>query len=354
MKPKSTLRSFLLLAGSSLLAMSSASAATYYWDQNGTTTLFGAAGGTWDASGSSTWNADSTGANLGVPPGILSTATTTGDTTNFGTATASSLLSGVITVNGTVDTGSMTFGAGAGNITLSGGTINFAAASTITTNSATSVPVTIGSDISGAATSLTKAGAGILILSGANTYTGKTSITGGFLSINSIQNAGSATANALGTPAAGATSIIDIANGARLRYTGTGHSSDRVTNNTGTGNSTINLDASGSSGTFALTGGVTTAGTSGTSILVLTGTGAGSQSGIISNGTGTNATAVIKSSTGTWVLGGNNTYTGQTQIIGGGSLVGPQLPKSCRSASPLGWNRWKAALPGGSVVVASG
>jgi autotransporter-associated beta strand protein len=322
MKPKSTLRSFLAIAGSSLLVISSASALTYYWDGNNDTSLYGTAQGTWSGTTAGTLTGGWSTSNTGVTVVDGNSVTTgTGDTINFGTATASSLLSGVITVSGTVNSGNMTFGAGAGNITLSGGIINFVAAATITTNNGSSIPVTIGSDITGAATSLTKAGAGILILSGANTYTGKTSITGGFLSINSIQNAGSATANALGTPAAGATSIIDIANGARLRYTGTGHSSDRVINNTTTTNSTITIDASGASGTFALSGGVTTAATANSTTIVLSGTGTGSQSGSIATGGGTNATAVTKSSTGTWVLGGNNTYTGQTQIIGGGSLV---------------------------------
>ena len=56
----------------------------------------------------------------------------------------------------------------------------------------------------GGATSLVKSGAGTWVLSGANTYTGTTTITSGTLSINTIQNAGSAAANSLGRPAAGA------------------------------------------------------------------------------------------------------------------------------------------------------
>ena len=41
MKPTSRLRSFLFLAGSSLMAISSASAITYYWDSNNGTAGFG-------------------------------------------------------------------------------------------------------------------------------------------------------------------------------------------------------------------------------------------------------------------------------------------------------------------------
>jgi autotransporter-associated beta strand protein len=158
-------------------------------------------------------------------------------------------------------------------------------------------------------------------LSGTNTYTLKTTINAGTLSINSIQNASSGTGNSLGTPGVGANSIIDLASTGTLKYTGTGHSSDRVINLTNAAGGTFTLDASGPSGTFALTGGVTTAGTSGTSTVALTGTGLGSQSGAIVNGTSTNVTAITKSGIGTWVLSGANTNTGATALNGGGELV---------------------------------
>ena len=67
MKPKSALLRFLVLAASSLLAVSSASAVTYYWDGNDSTTGFGTAGGTWadPTAGTLTsgWSTDSTGAS---------------------------------------------------------------------------------------------------------------------------------------------------------------------------------------------------------------------------------------------------------------------------------------------------
>ena len=49
MKPNSTLRSFLAIAGSSLLTITYASAAEYFFDTNDTAALFGTGTGTWAA-----------------------------------------------------------------------------------------------------------------------------------------------------------------------------------------------------------------------------------------------------------------------------------------------------------------
>ncbi len=207
MKPKATLRNFLALAGSSLLAMSSASAEIYYWDNNGATTGFGAATGTWDAAGtvgSATlgWGTVATG--LIAPTGTITTASTnaTTDALNFGTASAG-LTGGTITVAGTVAAGNITFGAASGAITLSGGTaINLTAASTITVNNATN---TIGTALAGAGTSFTKAGTGILILTGVNGYTGTTIIRGGTLQVGT-----------------GTTGSLNGTTGTALTFSGTG------------------------------------------------------------------------------------------------------------------------------------
>jgi len=182
MKTKTTLSAVLFLAGSSLLAASSLHAATVYWDNNGATPGFGTASGTWAAptTGDATqgWSQDSSG--TAVP---VNFTTTTSDITNFGSGTTglTGLGAGTIAVSGTVGSGNMNFAAGSGAIVLSSGQINFAAASTVTVSNASS---TIGSIIGGAATGLTKAGAGTLVLSQANTYTGTTAVTAGVLRLD--------------------------------------------------------------------------------------------------------------------------------------------------------------------------
>ena len=168
-----------ILAGplAALLASHSAQAqSTYYWDNNGSTAGFGTAAGTWavPTTGDATqgWSTDAAGVTLPV-----NITTAAADTLNFGTATAS-LAAGTITVIGTVDSGNMTFASGAGAIVLSGGIINLATTATITVDNSSD---TISSAISGAGTSLIKAGTGPLILGGTNTFTGGLKLDGGTL-----------------------------------------------------------------------------------------------------------------------------------------------------------------------------
>ena len=102
---------------------------------------------------------------------------------------------------------------------------------------------------SGGSQGLTKAGAGILTLSGTNTYSGKTTVSGGTLYFNSIGNVGAAS-SALGAPATTASGTIDLAT--TLIYTGAAATSDRIINLTGN----VQVNNAGS-GTLTLTGGVT-------------------------------------------------------------------------------------------------
>jgi len=185
MKPKKQNRFLpyaLATTIATLLNVQFAHAATYYWDQNGTTTGFGTAGGTWNTTGSSTWNATAAGTTGPIVSTTTLATSPTADAVNFGTGTTGGgLAAGTITV-GTVSAGNITFGSLSGAITLSGGAITLAAADTITVNNTSD---TIGSNLSGSATTLTKAGAGTLYLSGTNTYAGTTTISNGVLVANS-------------------------------------------------------------------------------------------------------------------------------------------------------------------------
>ena len=182
--------------------------------------------------------------------------------------------------------------------------------------------------ISGTNSGLAKDGSGTLTLAASNTYTGKTFIHAGTLSVGSIQNVGGG-ASALGAPATADAGTIELA--ATLRYTGAGHASNRVVDLAdGPGGVGI-LDASGT-GTLALSGGVTNASASGTNALVLQGSGSGSQSGAIANGAGTGVTALVKSGTGGWTLTGANSYTGTTTLNGGTLAVSGSSGRIAQSA----------------------
>ena len=153
----------------------------------------------------------------------------------------------------------------------------------------------------------TKLSGSILTNSGANTYSGKTAINAGTLSVGSINNAGNA-------GNLGKNSTLDI-NNATLQYTGSGETSDRVINLSGTtGGATINnLGA----GLLKFTSNLT-ATNGGNKTLTLGGaTGTGELAGNITNGP-TGETALIKTGANTWTLSAaTNTFTGQLQVNAG-------------------------------------
>ena len=159
---------------------------------------------------------------------------------------------------------------------------------------------------------------GALTLTGNSSYTGHTIISQGILAFNSIANVGGGN-SALGAPATVSFGTIALGadnNPVTLRYTGTGHSTDRVIDLSGT-TGPATLDMSGT-GTLTFTSALTATG-AGSKTLTLTGStaGTGVLEGAIPNNSATNTTAVTKSGTGTWILSGNNTYTGATAVSSG-------------------------------------
>ena len=201
----------------------------------------------------------------------------------------------------------------AGSLALSGNitAANFGLTVDGAGNTASSGVIGLGSG------GLTKNGTGTLTLSGLNTYTGATIINAGTVSVNTLANTG--TASALGAPTTAANGTIAIGSGATratLAYTGSGSTTNRVVNLAGTtGGAT--LDASGT-GALVFTSALTATG-AGSKTLTLTGTSTAGNAlqGAIVNNSAANTTSLVKSGTGTWILSGNNTYTGATTINGG-------------------------------------
>jgi len=212
---------------------------------------------------------------------------------------------------------------------------------------------------------LIKTGAGTLVLSGANTYNGATTISGGTLTVS---NAATFTNTSVINLAAGARLEVSAANsnltklvagggvpfGSFLRYSsqtqtaagsgngpgtilgtvelnltnvnpdytldfGSGSTFQNLVTATYTSPITLSGDASllSSTAVFTLNTGGITASTAGTKTLALTGTNAGANTvnSVIGNGSGT--IAVAKTGGGSWTLAGANTYSGATTVSAG-------------------------------------
>lgn len=219
-----------------------------------------------------------------------------------------------VTASGPPQAGSLVFNSDgyslAGAVQLGVGNITPAAATT----------TTISANISGNGSSgLTKLGAGTLILSGSNSYTGSTAISAGVLEARH--------ANALGTTAAG-TTVSDgatlalsnsIAIGAEtLGLSGNGSSSSGALRNISGTNSisgavTLNANSriQSDAGTLTITGGITGTGRA----LTIAGAGATtlSSSGLNTSTGGT----LLKTDAGILTISAASNYTGGTTVTGG-------------------------------------
>ncbi|MFM7182849.1 MAG: tandem-95 repeat protein [Verrucomicrobiales bacterium] len=238
---------------------------------------------------------------------------------------AANTFSGDITISG----GSLQIGNNTAG-TLTGGTYN--GAISVTSGSTfrvfSSANQTINGVISGGG-GLTKAYAGTLTLSNANTYTGKTSLSpqttagAGTVVVSSLNSVvGGTASSSLGAPTTVANGTIDFGNtsiqgAATLRYIGSGETTDRVINFllNGTG-ATKTLDASGS-GLLKFTSTFTGSGSTSNDIILT-----GSSNGEIAGGLPFTFRNLTKSGNNTWTLGGTVGSNGTITISTGKLALG--------------------------------
>ncbi len=223
-------------------------------------------------------------------------------TVNSGTSNAASVTTGTgtLTLGGTVTL--TVVGSGATGATISGNLgLGANRIFNVADDGTTVTDLTVSAVVSGAF-SLTKQGAGTLVLSGVNTYTGVTTISAGTVSASSIVVSGSA--SNLGN-AASAVILGDASNKGTLSYTGSTATYTRgFTLNAGGGQ--IDTTTSGQTLTIG-TAGITAGG-----LLTIGGAGNTTISSVISSTGG-----LTKQGAGTLVLSGVNTYTGVTTISAG-------------------------------------
>ncbi len=240
--------------------------------------------------------------------------------------------SGTITLGGTV-----TFTAATtGQAQITGQTLALGAATrtfNVGLGTGATQDLLIDAVISGTSVGLIKTGTGRLNLSGANTYTGSTTITAGILQVSTLNNGGPGNNSSIGASTNVATNLI--LNGGTLRYTGVAVSTDRLFSLQFTGTSTIDSSGTGAinftnTGSMGFNGGV------GAKTLALTGTNTGNNTiaAVIANNTGT--TAISKTGIGTWVLSGTNTYTGATTVNAGKLVVTGSIGASAVTVNNAG------------------
>jgi fibronectin-binding autotransporter adhesin len=324
----------------SMLNVALVQATTNYWDINGATAGAGGAtpAGTWDTGTTANWSTDSSG-------GIAATTWADNDDAVF---SAGSDATGAFTISlsGTPVAGNLTLEEG--TVTISGGTavdIGGGASEKGIIDVFPNSTLTIDSVIAGgneyfaiSKGSSSSTGTGTLVLNGDNTYFGQTTLYVGTLSFDSIGDVGSG-ASALGNPLDEYSGAIVLSAGfeipVTLKYTGSGHSTDRRMEIAGPNTVKTNIiDASGS-GPLVFTGGTNiTSTTAGTYELRLAGTNTGENklAGKIHQDSGVIRFAKIEP--GTWVLTGESDFWGVCDIREGTLVVNALA--NANVASPIG------------------
>lgn len=187
--------------------------------------------------------------------------------------------------------------------------------------------------------------AGVVTLTGNNSYTGKTVMWSGGMTVSSFNSvAGGTATSSLGAPTTPSNGAIGMGLGSTvtLKYTGSGETTDRILELAGPAGSGAILDQSGT-GLLKFTGGVTSS-ASGIIALTLQGStaGTGEMGGAIGNSSF--ATGVTKTGTGTWTLSGANSYSGATTVtlgtlaIGGAGSINASSAVTVAAGAKLAYN----------------
>lgn len=203
-----------------------------------------------------------------------------------------------------------------------------------TFNVGSGITFTVANPITGPG-SLTKSGAGTLILTSANTYTNGTLVSGGILNVQNSFGLGST--GTVNEATGNRTSSIQLQGNLSLPssvkfITSNDGTVGGVTNaiqnisgdNTINGTVTLTLGGGGTaiqsdSGALVLAGNITIAAGQTSRGIILQGvsTAANTVSGNVSDLSPTSVDSVTKNGNGTWTLTGTNTYTGSTAVNGG-------------------------------------
>lgn len=335
-------RSLAATLGCCLLVLANIQATPLYWDSNGSPAGAGPApAGTWGTS--NFWNTDTAGG-----AGTFSTATTAGDdlyfvagpsgtsgnsayaitvdstqaanTLNFQSSGAPTFTGGTINLTGGITAADVAFGATARGVVTINSNIALQASQDFS-NLNTTNAVSIGGIISdgGSNFTLTKSGAGRLILGNANSFGGGINLTAGTLDLNNAGALGSGTLTITG-------GTINNSTGAAIVLS---------TNNAQAWNGDFSFG-----GTRALTMGTGTITLGGDRLLGISGSATNffRVSGVIDDGA--NSYSITKNGGGRLILGAANTFDGGV-VLNSGQL-------STGNANSLGTG--VLTINGGSLV----
>ncbi|MGC4032863.1 MAG: autotransporter-associated beta strand repeat-containing protein [Tepidisphaeraceae bacterium] len=242
-----------------------------YWNTDSSSTW---ATGPWTTAEPNAAGAFASFGGGGTPITAARTVTVSGNKTvgtiAFNSANSFTVTGGSITLDNGVNPAFITDSAGSHTVNSD---IAIAAAGNTVTVTGSSDTLTLGGVVSGSG-AISKVGTGTLVLSGNNTYTGGTVLSAGTIAINS------------GTSLGDASGTLDFAGGSLKLLADATSTRSYIAN---TNDSNVTIDTNGHT---------------------LTHTGNVVQGGIGAGG-------IVKNGAGTLVLGGTNSYTGQTVVNGG-------------------------------------